>query len=346
MGAEAPRGRVRVYYGYRYLPAREQVAVGGLVKLQALARRFPNTRRSFSVLYLVSSCLPEGAVALARAAKRKQVRIVVNQNGVAYPGWYGRGWQGINVPMAELLHVADHVFYQSEFCRMAADEFLGGRPGPCEILYNPVDKTVFSPVGAPQERRTLTLIVGGSQDKSYRVTTAIDVLARVVRQRPDARLVVTGRLGWTRRFEQAKRMALEWAGARGVADRVDFTGPYSQAAAVEIFRQGSLLLHTKYNDPCPTVVLEAMACGLPVVYSATGGVPELVGSQAGLGVPGEVRWDREMPPDPEALASAVLTVAERHDQYSQAARQRASSARFGLRPWLQRHVEVFERLVA
>ena len=87
-----------------------------------------------------------------------------------------------------------------------------------------------------------------------------------------------------------------------------------------------------------------MACGLPVVYSATGGVPELVGSDSGVGIPGEVRWDQDMPPDPTDLADAVLTVTDRYDHYSQAARQRALD-RFDVGPWLKRHAEVFQRLV-
>jgi glycosyltransferase involved in cell wall biosynthesis len=343
-GSDAPRGAVRVFFGFPDLPDDNAVTVGGLVKVRALAQVFPNTRPGFNVLYLVSSSLPQGAVALARAAKRKKVRVVINQNGVAYPGWYGQGYESINAPMAELLEIADHVFYQSDFCRMAANEYLRVRPAASETLYNSVDTTTFSP-GSMTPDAALTLLLAGSQDKSYRVKIALEVLAQVVRVRADARLIVTGRLGWTARHEHAGAMALEWARELGVADRVSFTGPYRQAAAAEIFRAAHILLHTKYNDPCPTVVLEAMACGLPVAYSATGGVPELVGANAGIGVPAEVRWDQEMPPDPAALADAVLTVAECYDQYSRAARQRAID-RFDIVPWLQRHTEVFQRLVA
>lgn len=345
MGANVPRGEAHVYFGFRQLPDMEKVTVGGLVKVQALARVFENTSRGFNVLYLVSSRLPEGVVALVRAAKRKKIRVVINQNGVAYPGWYGRGWESINAPMAELLRVADHVFYQSNFCRMAADEFLRVRPVSSETLYNAVDTTVFAPGATTSSAVGLTLLLAGSQDKAYRVKTALEVLTRVARRRADARLIVTGRLGWAGGFEEARQMALDWARELGVADHVSFTGPYIQAAAVEIYRRAHILLHTKYNDPCPTVVLEAMACGVPVVYSATGGVPELVGNEAGVGIPGAVRWDRETPPEPDGLAAAVLRVAERYDDYAKAARQRALD-RFDLRSWVQRHAEVFTRLVA
>ena len=56
-------------------------------------------------------------------------------------------------------------------------------------------------------------------------------------------------------------------------------------------------------------MIEALACGRPVVYSNSGGVPELVGSEAGIGVGTEQTWDRDVPPDPVALAEAVAKVS-------------------------------------
>jgi glycosyltransferase involved in cell wall biosynthesis len=315
------------------------------VKLQALSTVFPNSPRRFNLLYLVSSGLPAGAVALAGAARKKGIRIVVNQNGVAYPGWYGRGWERLNVPMAELLGMADHVFYQSDFCRMAADEFLRVQPPASETLYNAVDTSLFSPAPPVVRGTGPVLLLAGSQEKSYRVSTALEVLAIVARRLPEAKLIVTGRLGWCPAFAEGKTMALRWARELGVEGRVTFTGPYTQAQAVDLFRRADILLHTKYNDPCPTVVLEAMACGLPVVYSSTGGVPELVGSEGGIGVPGELRWDREAPPDPALLADAVLNVTARQPEFSDRARRRAVD-RFDVRAWLRRHSELFEELTA
>ena len=134
--------------------------------------------------------------------------------------------------------------------------------------------------------------------------------------------------------------ALERYGLRG---RVHAVGPYSQRDAPQLFRRAHLLLHTKVNDPCPNVVLEAMATGLPVVYPRSGGVPELVGDEAGAGVPHPDGYERDEPPTPEALAAAVTHVLANLQPYAVAARKRAVE-RFALGPWLDRHAELFERL--
>ncbi len=70
-------------------------------------------------------------------------------------------------------------------------------------------------------------------------------------------------------------------------------------------RRAHVLLHTKVKDPCPTLVIEAMACGLPVVHPASGGTVELVGDEAGIGVPHPDTWEQDIPPAPEELAEAV-----------------------------------------
>jgi glycosyltransferase involved in cell wall biosynthesis len=99
------------------------------------------------------------------------------------------------------------------------------------------------------------------------------------------------------------------------------------------------------NDPCPSAVIEAMACGLPVVYPASGGTVELVGAEAGVGVAHPDGWERDEPPAPEALAGAVRKVLTDREILSAAARRRAVE-RFALGPWLDRHAEVFAELLA
>jgi glycosyltransferase involved in cell wall biosynthesis len=328
------------------VPASDTPALtGGLVKVGALQETFPNVSRGFNVLYLVSSRLPAGAVQIARLVQRKGGRFVLNQDGVAYAAWHGAGWQATNTALARLVHRADYVFFQSEFSKRSADLFLGPRQRACEVLYNAVDTRVFVPAPSDPARGELVLLLAGSHKHAYRVTTALHTLARLVPAWPSARLVVAGRLGWCSSEATAHAEVERQASDLGIREHVQIRGAYSQATAPALFQACHMLLHTQYNDACPTVVLEAMACGLPVVHSHSGGTPELVGDTAGIGVPARQGWDEEDPPDPDQLAEAIARVHQQRAAFASAARRRAVE-RFDIRPWLQRHAEVFQELLA
>lgn len=341
-GSRAQRagGAIRVYYGLNNVTRPDAMAFGGTVKFQSLQDDFPNTVRGYNLVYLVSSGIPPAAAALVRAARKKGARFVWNQNGVGFPAWHGPGWERVNAPMRELLEMADHVFYQSRFCQVSADRYIGASHAPSEVLYNAVDTARFVP-RAPSSR-PLTLLVAGSHWQGYRVQVAIDALSRVRREIPDARLRIAGRFCWTSQ-DAAEREVRGWIHARGLDSAIDLSGAYSQRDAPGVMAQGDILIHAKCNDPCPTLVLEAMACGLPVVYSKSGGVPELVGSDAGRGVVSEVNWETHTPPAPADIAMAVLDIAPYLGRFRAMARERAMM--FDLQPWRQRHRVVFNSLM-
>jgi glycosyltransferase involved in cell wall biosynthesis len=320
---------VRVFYGHDRVPAPGEPVAGGSAKFQRLAQRFPNSPTDFSLLYLGSTWLPRDTRALLALARRRQIPVFANQSGVAYPGWAGRETERINDEFRRPLLAADHVLYQSDFCRRAADEFLGSPHGTWEVLHNAVDVDQFTPGEAPNAS---VLLLAGDQTQAYRVEVALRTLARL----PNARLLVTGRL---------VSDPLPLVRELGVGERVEFIGRYAQRDAPAIYRRADLLIHTKVQDPCPTAVLEAMACGLPVVYAASGGTVELVGDEAGIAVPHPVGWERDEPPRPEELADAVRAVLAERDRFAAAARRRAVE-RFALGPWLDRHAELFSELAA
>ena len=326
------RGRlpgIRVFYGHDRVPRPGEPVAGGSAKFQRLAQRFPNSPTGFSLLYLGSTWLPRDLRPLLGYARRRDIPVVVNQSGVAYPGWAGGDTERINEPFRRALLAADHVLYQSEFCKRAADEFLGEPRGSWEILHNAVDVEQFTPGEPPNAS---VLLLAGDQTQAYRLEVALRTLAQL----PEARLIVTGRV-----VSDPQPLMREL----GLDGRVQLVGRYAQSDAPALFRRADLLLHTKVQDPCPTAVLEAMACGLPVVYAKSGGTVELVGDEAGIGVPHAVSWDRDEPPTPEAFADAVRRVLAERDRYAAAARRRAEE-RFALGPWLERHAELFKELVS
>src|SRR5581483_11665434 len=123
--ARPRRDCLAVSYGVERMPVDDEVVIGGHVKFQLLAAELPNAPRDFNVLYLGSSSMPAEAAVLVRLARRRGAPFVWNQNGVAYRGWYGPGWELVNRPRARLLHAADYVFFQTAFCKLAADRFYG-----------------------------------------------------------------------------------------------------------------------------------------------------------------------------------------------------------------------------
>ena len=338
-----PNG-VRVFYGYDDLPTSRNIASGGLVKTQDLQALFPNTPRNPNLLYLISSALPPYAPRMVRWAKKAGAKVVLNQNGVAYPAWHGAGWETANRFLREVLEQADHVLYQSQFCKLGADRYLAPRDAACEVLYNPIDTTLFRPAAVALPRAPVRLLLAGSHQHFYRIQAAVDALKRLRAQNLEVKLEIAGRCSWASGASSAEEQVREYVESQGLSAAVTLSGPYTQVEARSLFHRTHVLIHTQYNDSCPRLVLEAMACGVPVAYSASGGTPELVGPEAGIGVPAPLDWERPHPPDPEQLAEAIRKILAAHGQYSSAARRRAV-ARFDVKPWLERHRELFWGLV-
>lgn len=326
-----------VFYG----GARSGDVGGTLVKVSLLQSRFPERRVGFSLLYLLSNALyvPQTVINRVRASG---IPIVLNQNGVFYPGWYPDGWQQENERIARVHAAADHVFYQSEFCRHCAARFLGVRSGPSEILYNGVDTSRFTPSAGSRRGGPFRFLVTGKIGVStaHRLKSSIDGLAAARKGGLDVSLTIAGYVE-SAVLDQAKRQINQLR----LSDAVVFTGSYAHADAPAIYRGADAYLMTKYNDPCPNSVLEALASGLPVLYSASGGVPELVGSDAGVGLAIERTFDADLVPTREAIAEGMAQIIAGRANMSAAARRRAVE-RFDLQQWLNRHEAVFRDLVA
>ena len=103
-------------------------------------------------------------------------------------------------------------------------------------------------------------------------------------------------------------------------------------------RSAHLLFSADLNAACPNSVVEALACGLPVVAFATGSLPELVQGSAGRVVPwGSNYWKLE-PPDIPALAEAALGILADSERFRLGARLRAEEA-FGLEEMVDKYIE-------
>ena len=331
-----PRGEPVLNYGGVLRSA--GLLHGGKVKLLHLAARFPEAEK-FNVLYLVSSAQPPHALDLVQWAKARGARFVWNQNGVAFPAWAGSRVREVNRPMATLLKAADFVIYQSAFCRESADHFLEPAPCPSSVLFNPVDLDAFTPATPSLRETPWRLLAAGTHHQAYRVVGPIHALKLLRDRGHDARLTVAGELRWAhaeREFDAALAKT-------GMTPFVARKPPFTQQEAVQIYRDAHVLLHPKYHDPCPTVPIEAMACGVPVVASRSGGMAELVGEDGGELIDVPLSWDSAAAPAADAMADAVERIMERWSERSRSARARAERL-FGSAAWVATHARIFSEL--
>lgn len=325
-----------VYYG----GARGGDFGGTLVKVARLQRIFNERKWGFNVVYNLSnaSYLNEQAI---KSLKRQKVPIVHNQNGTFYPAWYGGDWIRENKRMAAVFHAADYVFYQSEFCRDAASHHLGERKGSGEILYNAVDTNVFTPAKREKSSGTYSFLVTGKIDLHmwYRLESTLLGLDCASRMGGNYTLIIAGWMS-----SDVRRSVRNLVSELNLGNQVRILGPYTQSEAPEIYRSADAYVMMKHQDPCPNVVIEALSAGLPVLYSRSGGVSELVGNDAGIGLKCEMSWDRVCVPSPEEIGQGMIQLANTSEGMSEAARHRACSL-FDISHWVERHREIFFRML-
>jgi D-inositol-3-phosphate glycosyltransferase len=163
-----------------------------------------------------------------------------------------------------------------------------------------VDVSTFSPVGAvmPRGSRHRIVTVGRFVPRK-----GFDDLIRALPAIADAELVIVGGPPDSDMATDRESARLRDLAARcGVADRVQFYGPVARADMPAILRSADVVACTPWYEPFGIVPLEAMACGIPVVASAVGGMLDTVVD----GVTG-----RLVPPkSPRHTATAITAILQ------------------------------------
>ena len=335
-----PDKGIYLSYAGQSVPDANGILHGGRVKLIHLAQEYPEKKLLTNILYLVSSAVPEYAEMLVRYLKGKGVKLVWNQNGVAYPAWDSDNYKITNSKLASLLHMADYVVYQSEFCRLSANRYLGEARVPNKVLYNPVDTEQFTPSDNPPSLDVWQLLITGSHQQPDRVLLILKTLAELKNRGQEAKLIIAGRLDWPEGDKETNKV-IERLKLTG---NVELLGSYTQDQATGIYQAAHILFHIKYKDPCPTVPIESMSCGVPVIGSLSGGMPELVSNEGGVLLEVPDVWDKMCYPAPEEMVEAVINIMGDLESWRQKARRRAVS-HFSKGHWIEQHRQIFAEVL-
>jgi teichuronic acid biosynthesis glycosyltransferase TuaC len=206
------------------------------------------------------------------------------------------------------LQRADRVFAVSRHMAERAVRF-GARPDRVRVVENGVDLEQFSYLEQAGARRQLGIAAGQRlllsvghliPEKGQHVL--LEALAGLLANGSQtARLFLIGddpapRSGYRSRLERQIR-------ALNLDARVELPGAKPQSELRAWYGAADALVLPTFREGCPNVVREALACGLPVVASRVGGVPELISSEA-LGLLVE-------PGDVPGLAAAIGSALER-----------------------------------
>jgi glycosyltransferase involved in cell wall biosynthesis len=169
-------------------------------------------------------------------------------------------------------------------------------------IYNGVDSSRFVPVrnlqvraslGVPAEAQMLLFI--GNLKPAKGCLDLLDAFVAVAALHPALQVVFIG--------DGAAREALmQRAAQAGLAGRVHLIGKLEHDMLPAWFAAADLFCLPSHNEGVPNVVLEAMACGVPVLATRVGGIPEVVPDFAGVLVPAQ---------DGTALAAALSAALAR-----------------------------------
>lgn len=239
--------------------------------------------------------------------------------------------------------LATHIVYQSQFVRDWWERSYGATPVASRVIYNGVDLQQYSPEAGqqPPSDRWRMLMVEGSLMGGYEqgLQVGVQLLERLATvHRADlgkpVELMVAGRVP-----EELQRRWETYLGQRTGEARLAWAGLAPPQAIPGLDRSAHLLYSADVNPACPNAVIEALACGLPVLAFDTGALREIVTPEAGCIVPyGGDPW-RLDPPDLSALGGGALEILQGGAAYRSGARARAEAA-FGLDGMVDAYLEV------
>ncbi|WP_189637877.1 glycosyltransferase [Thalassotalea sp. HSM 43] len=140
------------------------------------------------------------------------------------------------------------------------------------LNYNGVDQQLFHPEDNQQANRCIFI---GSLIASKGVNELIEAFVQLSQGNPEYHLDVVGEGPL---YPQLQQQII----AANMQQQISLHGSIAADKVSQLLAKSSLLILPSYREGVPNVVLEAFACGVPVVATNVGGIPEVVTEQSGI----------------------------------------------------------------
>lgn len=312
---------------YRLVRYRRPLSKRFGVRQLAVRLLWEHWRRPADVLHC-HGAYPPGYVGLA-FRRLTAVPVVVRPHGSdILPGEWIRRHARLEPRVRQVMREADAVIAQgADLAREARG--LGAAPTRLRVIPNGVR---IPPVVRRAPAQPPLVLAMGSLAPKKGFDVLLRATPRILQAVPGARVVLAGEGPETGRLRTL-------ADALGIREAVGFPGAVRGEAKAELLCGASLVVLTSRREPFSNFLLEALAVGCPIVATAVGGNPEILGEPpAGVLVPSE---------DPRALAEAVIGMLrdpDRAEALGRMARRRAEI--FAWPRMVEGYLEVYRSVLA
>lgn len=200
-----------------------------------------------------------------------------------------------------VLHAAQRILVVSEDLGRVAVRDYGADAARIRAIPNGCDATIFHPQSRADARAALGIaadaelvVYVGRLVPEKGLRELLDAMSALAPQRPALQLALIG--------DGPMRAELENRVRTDPALRVSLPGAQAPDAVARWMAASDLVTLPSYSEGHPNVLVEALACGRPVVATPVGGIPEVVDADCGLLVPAR---------DPAALATGLHDALDR-----------------------------------
>jgi len=149
------------------------------------------------------------------------------------------------------------------------EEVFGEFGVSVEVIPNIIDLDTFQPSNSEDGNNQFQIVITRNLEPIYGIDTAIRCIANLRKHIPHLVLKIAGSGPQLSELEALAR-ELE------VEECVVFLGRLDRPEIVALYQESDVMLNPTLVDNMPNSVLEALACGIPVVSTNVGGVPHLV----------------------------------------------------------------------